>query len=167
MGEWEPLLITLHSLAPHWEYLQCFKLLENVSRIVWPCASLTRILWFQLMWSDFLAPLGFWMRSGNTRLSLSVNLTTLSKENSGCVWKGCVWHTSSNSAAAVEYTASTGGPGSRCPQLLSHHLPCYFTPVPDTSCLAHPGFIFKLSCVLEERKGKWKKHEVCLWARQA
>lgn len=133
MGDWELLLTALHSVGPHWENRQCFNLLESVSRVVWPCASLTRILSFQLMCSGVLAPLGFWMKAGNTKLSLSVNLTTLSKQNSGSVWKGLCWHTRSNFAAAVEqscsfeYTAKTGGSGSRCPQVLFHHLPCYFS----------------------------------------
>lgn len=92
-NEWEPLLIARHSFQWNYtdfsrEYFWRFNLLENGLRIVWPCASVTGKLWLQLMRSDFLAPQGLRVRSGNTKLSSRVNRTTLSKQNSSSTWKG-------------------------------------------------------------------------------
>lgn len=149
MGEGEPLHITLHSVGPHWEHLQRLKLLENAFRTVWPCASLTRTLWFQLMWSDFLALLGFQMRSGNTKLSLSVNLTTLSKQISGSVWKGlCLAHQLQFCSSKIcgVHSQDRWMWLHNCSSITSHIIfpavESSATPVADIPGLAQPWFYF-------------------------
>lgn len=118
MGECFPLLITLHSVGLHWKYLQCFKLLENIFSLTLCILNQNSLISARVKWL-------FWQHwdSGNTKLSLSVNLTTLSKQNSGSVWQEVVFAT----PGPMEYTAKTGGSGSRCSQLLFYHLPCYFS----------------------------------------
>lgn len=160
-------------------FFQC--LLENVLRIIWPCVSVTRKLWFQLMWSDFLAPQGWGVRSGNTKLSSRVNRITLSKQNPSSVLKGL------HNSYWVRF-CSGGGAGMllRVPssdRWIRLEVPTTAHPWPPvlfletTLWLTHfplfsPGFIFKLISICwmlgkKKGRGRKKKSKACLWGRQA